>query len=131
VDLSRYTGNQVTLQFEYVTDLAVNGDGFVIDDISIEAIQYFTDFELDTGGWESRGFVRVKNRLPQNFGYTALSSFVLEDQENVISIGGLEINQILDPADQDFQPVIVINGLTRTTRIPAEYSIRVTLLESN
>jgi hypothetical protein len=131
VDLSRYTGNQVTLQFEYVTDLAVNGDGFVIDDISIEAIQYFTDFELDTGGWEGRGFVRVKNRLPQNFGYTALSSFVLEDQENVISVGGLEINQILDPADQDFQPVIVINGLTRTTRIPAEYSIRVTLLESN
>jgi hypothetical protein len=55
----------------------------------------------------------------------------MEDQENVISIGGLEINQILDPADQDFQPVIVINGLTRTTRIPAEYSIRVTLLESN
>lgn len=131
VDLSRYTGNQLTLQFEYVTDLAVNGDGFVIEDISIDAIQYFTDFELDNGGWEGRGFVRVKNRLPQNYGYTSLSSFVLDDQENVISTGGLEINQILNQADQDFQPVIVINGLTRYTRIPAEYRIRVTLLESN
>jgi hypothetical protein len=131
VDLSRYTGNHVTLLFEYVTDLAVNGDGFVIDDISIEAIQYFTDFESDDGGWEGEGFVRVKNSLPQNFGYAVLSASVLENQEKLISIGGLDIDQTLKLVDQDLQPVIVINGLTRFTRIPAEYRIRVTDLESN
>jgi hypothetical protein len=121
----------VTLLFEYVTDLAVNGDGFVIDDISIEAIQYFTDFESDDGGWEGEGFVRVKNSLPQNFGYAVLSASVLENQEKLISIGGLDIDQTLKLVDQDLQPVIVINGLTRFTRIPAEYRIRVTDLESN
>jgi hypothetical protein len=131
VDLSRYTGNLVTLLFEYVTDLAVNGDGFVIDDISIEAIQYFTDFESDDGGWEGEGFVRVNNRLPQNFGFTILISNELQDQEKVISIGGLEIDQTLEQANQDFLPVIVINGLTRFTRIPAKYRIRVTGLDPN
>lgn len=131
VDLTRYSGDQVTLQFKYVTDLAVNGDGFVIDDVSIEAIQYFTDFEKDNGGWEGEGFVRIENTLPQNFGYTALSSSVLEDQEKLISIGGLNINQTLNQTNQDFQTVIVINGLTRYTRIPAEYRIRITRLESN
>lgn len=131
VDLTRYVGSQVTLQFEYITDLAVNGDGFVIDNISIEAIQYFSDFEMDNGGWEGKGFVRVKNSLPQNFGYAVLSPSSLSDQERVVSIGGLEILQTLVQNDQDFPSVIVINGLTRFTRVPAEYRIRVTSLESN
>jgi len=131
VDLTKFNGNQVTLQFEYVTDLAVNGDGFVIDDITIEGIQYFTDFESDDGGWEGRGFVRVKNTLPQNFGYSAIDFSTSGEIEKVISIGGLEINQVLQQNEQDSPLVIAINGLTRFTRIPADYRIRVTSLGSN
>ncbi len=52
--------------------MAVNGDGFVIDDVSIEAINYFSDFEKDQGGWQGEGFVRINNHLPQNFGIAFL-----------------------------------------------------------
>ncbi|MBM3137509.1 MAG: hypothetical protein FJZ98_04915 [Chloroflexi bacterium] len=131
VDLTKYIGNQVTLQFEYVTDLAVNGDGFVIDDITIEGIRYFSDFESDDGGWEGRGFVRVKNSLPQNFGYSAIGFPTSGEIEKVITVGGLNIHQVLNQSDQDSQLVIVINGLTRFTRIPAGYRMRVTSLGSS
>ncbi|MGZ6347735.1 MAG: hypothetical protein ACXWNC_09250, partial [Anaerolineales bacterium] len=35
VDLSQYAGKKVQLRFEYVTDAAVNGEGFLLDDVSI------------------------------------------------------------------------------------------------
>ena len=59
VDLSQFAGQQVQLRFEYLTDAAVNGEGFYLDDIAIPEIDYFTDFEQDTGGWQGAGFVRI------------------------------------------------------------------------
>jgi bacillopeptidase F (M6 metalloprotease family) len=67
VDLSIYAGKIVQLRFEYVTDAAVNGEGLLLDDISIEAVNTTTDFETDEGGWQPQGFVRVQNVLPQTF----------------------------------------------------------------
>lgn len=67
VDLSAYAGQKVTLRFEYVTDAAVNGEGLLLDDVSIPAIGYASDFETDDGGWEADGFVRLWNQLPQTF----------------------------------------------------------------
>jgi hypothetical protein len=67
VDLSQFAGQKVQLRFEYVTDAAVNGEGFLLDDLAIPAVDYFTDFEGDDGGWVGAGFVRVTNILPQTF----------------------------------------------------------------
>ncbi len=49
VDLSQFAGKEVQLRFEYITDAAVNGEGMMLDDVSIPAIDYFTDFEI--GRW--------------------------------------------------------------------------------
>jgi bacillopeptidase F (M6 metalloprotease family) len=65
VDLSQYAGQQVTLRFEYITDAAVNGEGVLLDDVSIPEIGYTTDFENGDGGWDAQGFVRCKIRLPR------------------------------------------------------------------
>ena len=67
VDLSQYAGRKVQLRFEYVTDPEVNYSGFLLDDVSIPAIHYTSDFETYAGGWQSKGFVRVTNELPQTF----------------------------------------------------------------
>jgi len=40
VDLSDYSGKKIWLRFEYVTDAAVNGEGFFLDDVSVDAIGY-------------------------------------------------------------------------------------------
>ena len=73
IDLSAYAGQKVTLQFDYVTDAAVNGTGFFLDDFSLEAVGYESDLEADDGGWNAEGFVRIQNALPQSFQVAIIS----------------------------------------------------------
>ena len=84
-----FSGQKVTLRFEYITDMAVNGDGFLIDDVSIDAIDYFSDFEKDQGGWLAKGFVRIKNLLPQNFGVAILKIRLNCLMKKLSALGGL------------------------------------------
>ena len=123
VDLSAYARQEVTIRFDYITDAAVNGVGMVIDDINIDAIDHFADFELDEGGWIGNGFVRIQNALPQifrvsliSFGDDVIVTPVDLDQNNqaVISFSiDDEVNSI----------VLVVSGTTPFTRQNAEYEI--------
>jgi hypothetical protein len=121
VDLSQYKGQKVQIRFEYVTDAAVNGEGFMVDDISIPEINYSTDFEADNGGWEGAGFVRVENILPQIFrlvlinknrGTSVQTISVAPDQT-------AEINVDLSDA------TLVISGITPFTREDGHYTVTV------
>jgi hypothetical protein len=128
VDLSRFTGSEIILMFEYLTDGAVNGDGLLLDDISIKSIGYFTDFEKDSGGWEADGFVRVSNGLPQVY---ALAVFKQEDSpkiEKEISPWGLDYSRQSSGEYGSNGALVVISGITRHTRIPADYQIRVEIM---
>ena len=61
------------MRFEYVTDDGYNVQGLAIDDISIPELGYKDDAESDTG-WQANGFVRVDNKLPQDW-YLAVVRF--------------------------------------------------------
>lgn len=65
IDLSAYAGQQVLIRFEYITDSTIQGEGFLIDDITLPEIGYMCDFEIDSCGWEAVGFVRTQPFLPQ------------------------------------------------------------------
>jgi len=125
VDISEFAGQEVTVRFDYVTDAAVNGVGMVIDDIRLEAIDYFTDFELDDGGWKGEGFVRIQNSLPQTFRVSVIMYGVettvttLELDEN--NQASLDLN-IGDDVDSI---VLVVSGITPVTRQNAEYQIEI------
>jgi hypothetical protein len=67
VDLSPFAGGKVQVRFQYITDAAVNGEGFLLDDVRIPETGYFTDFEEDAGGWQSNGWARIQNVLPQTY----------------------------------------------------------------
>ena len=123
VDLSDYAGEEVQLRFEYVTDAAVNGEGMLIDDISIAETGYFEDFENGDGDWEAAGFVRVKNELPQSFRLALISKgssvgtiveYIDVDASNIaeiaLSIGG-DVDEV----------ILVVMGNTRFTRQSAAY----------
>jgi immune inhibitor A len=65
VDLSAYTGQEVLIRFEYITDDAVNRPGFVLDDVAIPEIGYFSDFEADGEEWEPAGFIGPETTVQQ------------------------------------------------------------------
>jgi hypothetical protein len=125
VDISQYAGDQVEIRFEYITDGAVNGEGFLLDDITIPEIGYFSDFETDDDGWGSAGFVRIQNSLPQTFRLALLEE---GDLTEVIYIelgpeNGVEIPIHL--GGEVDEVVLVVTGTTRFTRQKANYVFQI------
>ncbi len=123
VDLSAFAGKQVTLRFEYVEDAGVNGEGMLLDDVSIPAIGYDTDFEQDDGGWTAEGWVRVKNVLPQTF---RLAWITFSDPPSVeyIPVGVNNTAEIaMDIGEDGPAQALVIVPTTRYTRQPASYTL--------
>ncbi len=125
VDLSAYAGKEVQVRFEYVTDAAVNGEGMLIDDIRIDAVDYFSDFETDDGGWEANGYVRVQNILPQTFQV----ALILKGNETTVEIIQLTDEQTaeipISLGDEYNEAILVVTGTTRFTRELANYSIEI------
>jgi immune inhibitor A len=126
VDLSAYAGEEILLRFEYITDAAVNGDGLLLDDIRIEALGYFEDFEFDEGDWQAQGFVRLNNRLPQRY------SVVLVEQGRQTRVRDLELNQsnagsiVIELGGEYDEATIVVTGMARHTWQPAAYTFEIT-----
>ena len=124
IDLSRYAGEQIQIRFEYITDAAGHGEGFLLDEVSIPEIGYSTGFEEDDGGWLGEGFIRVENSLPQSF---SLALIHLGPEPQVEYLGfsegnDLEINLDFDE-DGNHPVVLVVTGTTRFTRQKANYWI--------
>ena len=128
VDLSRFAGQEIILMFEYLTDGAVNGDGLLLDEISIRSLGYFTDFEEDNGGWEADGFVRVSNGLPQAYALAVINQDELSEIEKKISTWGLDYSRQSGGKNNSEETLVMISGITRHTRIPPEYQIRVEMI---
>jgi hypothetical protein len=124
VDLSKYAGQKVQIRFEYVTDAAVNGEGLLLDDVRVDAINYTSDFEADNGGWVAQGFVRVENILPQTY---RLSLIIKGDTTTVTSIELNADNTVDIPLSLKAgeEAVLIVTGTTRFTTSPAAYQIEI------
>ncbi|MBI9048086.1 MAG: immune inhibitor A [Anaerolineaceae bacterium] len=123
IDLSAYAGQEVYVRFEYITDAAVNGEGFLIDDVEIPAIGYSEDFESGDGGWVADGFIRTQNNLPQSFRVTIFEDAANPDIRKYTLAAGDSLTIDLD-FDQQETIYMLVSGTTRYTRQPALYQYR-------
>ena len=126
VDLSLFSGETVELRFEYVTDAAVYGEGFLLDDIQIPVIDYFSDFEFDNGGWSEEGWARIHNQLPQTY-----RVILLEYKSGKVNINEIELSDLQNAEIQingkiNNKTILIVSGTTRYTRQPAYYKIQST-----
>lgn len=125
VDLSQYVGKKIQLRFEYVTDAAVNGEGFLLDDVSIDAIHYSTDFESDDGGWQADGFARIENALPQTFRLALILKGNGKTSVQNIAISPDQAADIPISLAAGQNAVLVVTGTQRFTRLPAGFTLEV------
>ncbi len=79
MDLSAFAGKEIQLRFEYVTDGALNKDGFAVDDVALPEVGWRDDAETP-GDWRAEGFVRSTNLVRERF---ALQLLRLGDQPKV------------------------------------------------
>ncbi len=129
VDLSAFAGYEVLIRFEYVTDEAVNQDGFALDDISIPELGFFDDVEQD-GGWEAGGFFRTVNSLRQRFslqiikiGTDTIVEEVPVDDEGRASLELRGLGSVIKKA------VLAVSALTPITTQPAPYRVNISQVE--
>lgn len=125
LDLSAYTGQEVLIRFEYVTDDAINRPGWTLDDIRIPEIGFSDDGESGLNGWQAEGFVRIENVLPQRF---VVQVVEIGDDIQVHSLpldatnyGTLTLNGLGSTVDQ---AVMIVSGLTPVTTEPASYQYK-------
>jgi hypothetical protein len=124
VDLSQFAGQKVQIRFEYITDAAVNGEGFLLDDVRVDAAGYTSDFEADDGGWIAEGFARVENVLPQTYRL----SIIVKGETTTVTHFPVNADQTaefplsLKPGEE---AILIVTGTTRYTRLSAGYQIEV------
>jgi hypothetical protein len=102
----------------------VNGEGFLLDDVRIDAINYQSDFEEDDGGWEAAGFVRLENVLPQTYRL----ALVTKGDTTTVTHFPLNPDQTVDiplSLQSGEEAILVLTGTTRFTSLPAAYQIEI------
>ncbi len=119
---------KVSVRFEYLTDPAVNGDGFLLDDVSVPAINYSTGFETDDSSWLADGFARIENTIPQTFRLALITHTASGTTVQIIPVAADQSADIpLTIGQNGIQDVVlVVTGTTRFTRelAPYQFSIR-------
>ncbi len=126
VDLSHFAGHKVDLRFDYVTDGAVVGEGFAMDNVTIPAIDYQADFETDDGGWVPAGFALIKNVVPQSYIVSLINTGDSAEPVQSYHVGAGETLTIDFDADNvNGETVIVVSGSNRNTRQTASYELTI------
>jgi immune inhibitor A len=127
VDLSQFAGQKVSIRFEYITDQAANGEGFLIDDVSVPALGYSTDFETDYNSWQAAGFARIENIVPQSFRLALITQATSGTTVQIIPINADQSATIPLTIGQNGveDAVLVVTGTTRFTRVEARYQFSI------
>jgi hypothetical protein len=124
VDLSEYAGKKVQVRFEYVTDAAVTGEGFLLDDVAVDAVSYTSDFETDDGGWTAAGFTRVQNVIPQTFRLSLIIKGA-DTTVQTIEVSADQVAEIPLSLKDGEEATLIVTGTTRYTRKNSVYQIEI------
>ncbi len=119
VDLSQFAGKTVSLRFDYITDPGINGEGFLVDDITIPAIGYSEGFESGDGGWVGAGFARIQNVVPQTYRLALITHATNGTTVDIIPVAADQTAQIpVHFGSNGVQDVVLV--VTATTRFTLE-----------
>lgn len=125
-DLSAYTGQEIALRFEYITDAAVNQAGFALDDVEVIVdgqTLFFDDLETHTGEWIAEGFVRHANILPQTWIVQVVIDGDEPQVERLLMQNGTSGTWTIPLSSQQNEAIITISALAPVTTEVATYEI--------
>jgi len=126
VDLTPWVGGEALVRFAYLTDEAVTGAGFVLDDVAIPEIDYADDVEAGEGGWQAAGFVQSDNFVPQRY----LALLIGLGETITVERLAVEPDQTAEwvvplGSEQRREAVLVLSGLAPLTTHPALYELTI------
>lgn len=126
VDLSPYAGGTVLVRFAYLTDGIVTGQGFALDDVATPEIGYADEVEGGDGGWQTAGFVRTNDLVPQSY------LVLLIGLGDTVTVTRLPVQDdqtgewtVLLGQEDLHEAVLVISGTAPLTTQPAPYRLEI------
>ena len=123
VDLTPFAGSEVLLRFQYVTDDAIDGVGLCIRYISIPEVK----LEVDDAAWQPAGFVRINNRVRQDFAVQVILVGEEEGEESRVlqmPLDQANNGELILKAPQDYaRIVVVVFAMAPGTVQPASYTL--------
>jgi immune inhibitor A len=125
IDLSPYCGTRVRLRFAALTDEAVTGAGFLLDDVAVPQIGFEDGAESgDTPSPESAGFVRSDGLVPQRY----LGLLIGIGEDITVERLAFDRNQRaswLVPLKTEgwSEAILILGGLAPLTTQPAAYRL--------
>ena len=121
VDLSAYSGLEILLRFQYVTDDAVNGSGLCIRKVSVPEAG-LSDI---TEGWRAAGFIPITNRVKQDY-IVQVIQVADENRVTMMPLDGANSGEFVIPAPQDLDRLVVaVAALAPKTRLLAPYTLSI------
>lgn len=126
ISLSDYAGDEVQIRFEYVTNNAVTGPGFVIDDISIPELEWSDDVEGESEDWEVDGFLRTQQYVDQNWALVVIHKGDTPTVE-IIPVEAGEASTQIEIGDDG--AVILVGAMAPFTQVDAGYQLTLTPIE--
>jgi hypothetical protein len=128
VDLTPFTGQEVLLRLEYVTDQSYSARGILMDDVRVPELG-LVDLDQQESEWFSQGFVRTDNRVRQQFAVRLMRIPTPPERPEVIDLalndgasGTLRVSGLDLPGTR---AVLAISSLARATLEPAPYTVEV------
>ncbi len=123
IDLNDYVGQEVLLRFEYVTNNAIAGPGFMLDDISIPEIGWYDDFETIDEEWMVEGFLHTQESVDQNWTLAAVADGDMPQVQIINVEEGQAEAEIIVPEDGS---MIIVGAMAPFASIDARYTLTIT-----
>ena len=125
IDLSQYAGKKIQVRFEYVTDAAVLGEGFLLDDVSVDAINYQSISKLTMAAGRRRASraSKIFCRRPSVW----RSSQREKTAPPYKPLNGCQINRrrFRFHCKDGEEAILIVTGTTRYTRKNAAYQVEI------
>ncbi len=128
IDVSSHAGGELLVRFSYLTDGAITGEGFLLDQVSIPEIGYADDVTIGCENWKAEGFLPIGAYVPQDYlallisrgEETRVERLTLEPEE------GQQAEWTVPLASEDLhEAVLILSGTAPLTSEPARYRLSI------
>jgi hypothetical protein len=121
VDLTPYTGQEIRLRFQYVTDDAINGAGLCLRQISVPQAGLY---QLKNG-WQAEGFILIDNRVRQDY-IVQVIEMAAEPRVALMSLDETNTGELVVSAPEELDRLVVaVAALAPKTLQQAPYTLTV------
>ncbi len=124
ISLNAYVGQPVLARFDVLTDSAVSGRGFALDDVTVTAADSQGRDQPQPITWDAQGFVQIGQQLPQQWAVQLIEPDNPTPQVTRLLLNGLNQGQWQTEIGKG-GGVLAITPLTPFVDAPAHYWLKI------